>query len=128
MLLTKRPNYQRYQQGISMNKNTAKLLLIFIILIIGSHSAWATKLRGRVVGYNSYYNSYYPASNILVVFKYWNRNSRSWVRAGQTHTQRDGMFYIRLRPRDYYIQVPGKNVPLRVFRRQNQDIPEIQIR
>jgi len=110
-----------------MNNKTATLLLICIMLIIGSSSAWATNLRGRVVGYNAYYNSYYPASNILVVFKYWDRNRRSWIRAAQTYTQRDGMFYIRLRPRDYYIQVPGKNVPLRVFRQKNQDIPEIQI-
>jgi len=118
-------NLKRFPQMNNMRKIIPKIGLIGIILVLSVSSAWATNLRGRILRFNSYYNSYYPAAGVQVMFSLW--NGRAWIPVARTQTQQDGMYYINLSPGNYYIQAPGVNMPITIYNAPHQDAPQINL-
>ncbi len=107
-----------------------KLLLgkfVFIVILVSQSvlATSATSLRGKVVSYNSYYNSYYPAAGIQIVIVKWKH--KKWIPVANVTTQRDGMYYLNLSPGNYYLHAPGIEKPLTVNNVQSQDLPQIKL-
>lgn len=102
----------------------ALLLVTFVIL---SSQAFATSVRGQVVGRNPFAPYPYPLPGVSV--EIYMTGQFGWQLIYRFITGPDGMYYIpNIAPGSYTIQINGRlNYPLFVGNQPSQDVPPILV-
>jgi hypothetical protein len=116
--------------NISTNWAVWKLrfrIVISLVLTLMLPQVGATDLRGRVDGIHPYANSPFPFNGARVDI--YSMTPQGPYLVYSTFTGADGMYYIRIPPGNYVIQINGTlNFPLYVNNQSFQDISPILLR
>lgn len=102
-------------------------LIIVVLFLTAPLILNAIDLRGRIDGYNRYYQAPYPLARVTVDL--YVQDQYGWRQIGRYITGPDGMYYFQnvLYGYNYSIQVNGRqNYPITVFSSPlKQDLPPI---